>query len=148
MFLGNNLIIHWELVSMMEEVSAGGVVIFGNTILLLKKFNGDWVLPKGRVEKDETLKETALREVLEESGVKAEAVKYIGMVHYKYKNLKENEMVYKTVHWYLMKTNSMDCTPQKKEGFVDAVFVHIDKAKNLVRYQDEKNIIIKGLKML
>ncbi|WMM25990.1 NUDIX hydrolase [Tissierella sp. MB52-C2] len=133
---------------MMEEVSAGGVVIFGNTILLLKKFNGDWVLPKGRVEKDETLKETALREVLEESGVKAEAVKYIGMVHYKYKNLKENEMVYKTVHWYLMKTNSMDCTPQKKEGFVDAVFVHIDKAKNLVRYQDEKNIIIKGLKML
>jgi 8-oxo-dGTP pyrophosphatase MutT (NUDIX family) len=148
MFLGNNLIIYWELVSMMEEVSAGGVVIFGNTILLLKKFNGDWVLPKGRVEKDETLKETALREVLEESGVKAEAVKYIGMVHYKYKNLKENEMVYKTVHWYLMKTNSMDCTPQKKEGFVDAVFVHIDKAKNLVRYQDEKNIIIKGLKML
>ncbi|MSU00764.1 NUDIX hydrolase [Tissierella pigra] len=133
---------------MMEEVSAGGVVTFGNTILLLKKFNGDWVLPKGRVEKDETLKETALREVLEESGVKAEAVKYIGMVHYKYKNLKENEMVYKTVHWYLMKTNSMDCTPQKKEGFVDAMFVHIDKAKNLVRYQDEKNIIIKGLKML
>ncbi|MBU5426119.1 NUDIX hydrolase [Tissierella pigra] len=132
----------------MEEVSAGGVVTFGNTILLLKKFNGDWVLPKGRVEKDETLKETALREVLEESGVKAEAVKYIGMVHYKYKNLKENEMVYKTVHWYLMKTNSMDCTPQKKEGFVDAMFVHIDKAKNLVRYQDEKNIIIKGLKML
>lgn len=133
---------------MMEEVSAGGVVTFGNTILLLKKFNGDWVLPKGRVEKDETLKETALREVLEESGVKAEAVKYIGMVHYKYKNLKENEMVYKTVHWYLMKTNSMDCTPQKKEGFVDAVFVHIDKAKDLVRYQDEKNMIIKGLKML
>ena len=36
---------------MIEEVSSGGVVIFGNTILLLKKFNGDWVLPKGRVEK-------------------------------------------------------------------------------------------------
>lgn len=133
---------------MIEEVSSGGVVVFGNTILLLKKFNGDWVLPKGRVEKNEAIKEAALREVLEESGVKAEILRYIGMVHYKYKNLKEDEMVYKTVHWYLMKTNCMDCTPQKKEGFVDAVFVHIDKAKDLVRYKDEKNIILKALRMM
>ena len=133
---------------MIEEVSSGGVVIFGNTILLLKKFNGDWVLPKGRVEKGEEIKDAALREVLEESGVKGEIIKYIGMANYKYKNLKENEMVYKTVHWYLMKTNSMDCIPQKKEGFVEAMFVHIDKATDLVRYQDERNMIIKGLKMI
>lgn len=133
---------------MIEEVSSGGVVIFGNAILLLKKFNGDWVLPKGRVEKNESLKNAALREVLEESGVKAEIIRYIGMVHYKYKNLKEDEMVYKTVHWYLMKANSMDCTPQKKEGFIDALYVHIDKAKDLVRYQDEKDMIVKGLRML
>lgn len=133
---------------MIEETSSGGVVIFGNTILLLKKFNGDWVLPKGRIEKDESIRDAALREVLEESGVKAEIVKYIGMVHYKYKNAKKNEMVYKTVHWYLMKTNCMDCTPQKKEGFVDAKFVHIDKVKELVRYKDEKKIILKSLKMM
>ncbi|NLK43304.1 MAG: NUDIX hydrolase [Tissierellia bacterium] len=133
---------------MIEEVSAGGVVIFSNTILLLKKFNGDWVLPKGRIEKNESIKEAALREVLEESGVRAEILNYIGMVHYKFKNLKDNKMVYKTVHWYLMKANSMDCVPQKKEGFVDALFVHIDKAEDLVRYEDEKKIIAKGLKMV
>ena len=133
---------------MIEEVSAGGVVIFSNTILLLKKFNGDWVLPKGRVEKNEKIEEAALREVLEESGVRAEILDYIGMVHYKYKNLKENKMVYKIVHWYLMKANNMDCIPQKKEGFVDALFVHIDKAEDLVRYEDEKKIINKGLKMV
>lgn len=133
---------------MIEETSAGGVVIFRNTILLLKKFNGDWVLPKGRIEKDETVRDTALREVLEESGVKAEIVKYIGMVHYKFKNTQENDLVYKTVHWYVMRTNSMDCTPQKKEGFVDAKFVHIDKAKELVRYEDEKKIILKSLRIM
>ncbi|NLV88219.1 MAG: NUDIX hydrolase [Tissierellia bacterium] len=133
---------------MIEEVSAGGVVIFSNTILLLKKFNGDWVLPKGRVEKNESIKEAALREVLEESGVRAEILNYIGMVNYKFKNLKDNKMVYKTVHWFLMKANSMDCVPQKKEGFVDALFVHIDKAEDLVRYEDEKNIIAKGLRMI
>lgn len=133
---------------MIEEISSGGVVVFGNTILLLKKFNGDWVLPKGRVEKGETIKEAALREVLEESGVKAKIQKYIGRAQYKYKNFKEEKMVYKTVHWFLMETNCMNSTPQKKEGFIDAVFVHVDKAKNLVRYEDEKNIILKGLKII
>ncbi len=122
---------------MIEEVSAGGVVIFGNTLLLLKKFNGDWVLPKGRVEKDEDIRETALREVLEESGVKAEIMRYIGMVHYTYKNIKGDEMVYKVVHWYLMKTNSMESIPQKNEGFVEATFVHVDKATELVKYKSE-----------
>ncbi len=133
---------------MMEEISAGGLIVFENTILLLKKFNGDWVLPKGRVEKGETIKQAALREVLEESGVKAEILKYIGMANYKYRNSRQNETVYKTVHWYLMQTNCMDCTPQKKEGFIDAVFVHMNKAKDLVRYEDEKNIVKKGLKMV
>ena len=133
---------------MIEEISSGGVVIFGNTILLLKKFNGDWVLPKGRVEKGEGLGDAALREVLEESGVKAEIGEYIGKVNYEYKNLKLNKKVSKTVHWYLMRANNMDCTPQKKEGFVDAVFVHIDKATDLVRYKDERNMIEQGLKML
>lgn len=133
---------------MIEEISSGGVVIFGNTILLLKKFNGDWVLPKGRIEKNETIQEAAIREVLEESNVKAKPLKYIGKVQYKYKNFKEDEMVSKTVHWYLMKSNCMDCTPQKNEGFINAVFVHVDKAKDLVRYEDERNIILKGLKMI
>ncbi|MCK9444860.1 MAG: NUDIX hydrolase [Tissierellaceae bacterium] len=133
---------------MVEEVSAGGVVVFGNAILLLKKFNGDWVLPKGRVEKNESLEEAALREVFEESGVRAEIIEYIGLVNYKFRNLKENKTINKTVHWFLMKSGSMDCTPQKKEGFVDALFVHIDKAENLVRYVDERNIIAKGIKMI
>jgi len=131
-----------------EEVSAGGVVVFGNTILLLRKFNGDWVLPKGRVEKNENTRITAIREVLEESGVKAEIIRYIGMVHYTYKNIKGNEMVYKTVHWYLMKTNSMESVPQKREGFVEAKFVHIDKVLDLVKYKDEKKIIMKALKFI
>lgn len=131
----------------MVEISAGGVVVFGNTILLLKKYNGDWVLPKGRIEKNEEVEATALREVLEESGVKAEIIDYIGEIQYDYKNLQENEIVSKTVHWFLMRSNNMNCFPQKKEGFIDAMYVHIDKAKNLVRYDDEKKIIKKGLEI-
>lgn len=132
----------------MEEISSGGVVVFGNTILLLKKYNGDWVLPKGRLEQGENIKKAALREVLEESGVKGEIIDYIGSVHYNYKNLKEDEMVSKTVHWYLMRSNNMDCIPLRKEGFIDAMFVHKEKAKDLVRYADERKIILKGIELI
>lgn len=133
---------------MIKEVSSGGVVIFKNTILLLKKYNGDWVLPKGRVEKGEKLKTTALREVLEETGVKGEIIDYIGKINYEYNNTKNEELVSKTVHWYLMRSNSMNCTPQKNEGFVDALFVYKYKAKELLRYEDEKKILKKSLQMI
>lgn len=132
----------------MIEVSSGGVVVFGNTILLLKKYNGDWVLPKGRLEKDESISMAALREVFEESGVKAEILEYIGEINYRYKNLRRNETVFKTVHWYLMKSGSMYCIPQRKEGFVDARFVHIEKARGLLKYPDERKIISKGIELI
>ena len=117
---------------MREEISAGGVVLFGNAILLLRKFNGDWVLPKGRIEAGEQKKEAALREVLEETGE----------IHYTYKeNWDENKAVHKTVFWYLMKSRNMDTVPLKEEGFVDAKFIHLDRVVDLARYNDEREII-------
>ena len=63
---------------MIKATSCGGVVIFRGKILLLYKnyknrYDG-WVLPKGTVEAGEEYKETALREVHEETGVKASAI--------------------------------------------------------------------------
>lgn len=127
---------------MKEEISAGGVVVFGNAILLLRKYNGDWVLPKGRVEKDEKLQEAALREVKEETGVDAILDRYLGEIHYTYKeNWDETNRIHKTVHWYMMKSNNMDTVPQKEEGFVEAKYVHMDKAVDLAKYPDEREII-------
>ena len=71
---------------MTEATSCGGVVIYRGKILLLYKnyknrYEG-WVLPKGTVEKGEEFHETALREVREESGVKATIIKYVGKSNY------------------------------------------------------------------
>ncbi len=132
----------------MKEVSAGGVVVFNNAILLLKKFNGDWVLPKGRIEPGETLEETALREVFEESGAKCEIIKYVARSDYKYRSYKFNQEVEKTVHWYLMTSHKMDCKPLKKEGFIEATFVHKDRASSMLKHDDERKIIEKTLELL
>ena len=71
---------------MIEATSCGGVVIFRGKILLLyknykNKYEG-WVLPKGTVEAGEEYKDTAMREVYEETGVKATLMKYIGKSQY------------------------------------------------------------------
>ena len=49
--------------------AAGGIIIDGDRVLLLKKpALGEVMLPKGHVEPGETAAETALRETIEETG--------------------------------------------------------------------------------
>ena len=86
---------------MIEATSCGGVVIFRGKILLLyknykNKYEG-WVLPKGTVEAGEEYKDTAMREVYEETGVKATLMKYIGKSQYSF--TVPEDVVEKTVHW-------------------------------------------------
>ncbi|WP_026476708.1 NUDIX hydrolase [Alkaliphilus transvaalensis] len=131
---------------MRREVSAGGVVVFGNAILMLKKYNGDWVLPKGKVEEEEALEDTAVREVFEEAGVKVEVINYLGQIEYTFKNTwHDNNRIHKTVHWFLMQSKNIECVPLKKEGFIEGKFVHINRAVDLAKYQDEKEIIEKAI---
>ena len=89
---------------MIEATSCGGVVIFRGKILLLyknykNKYEG-WVLPKGTVEPGEEYKDTAAREVLEETGVDAQIIKYVGKSQYTF--TVPDDTVEKDVHWYLM----------------------------------------------
>ena len=131
-------------------VSCGGVVIHRNKVLLLyKNRNGrymGWVLPKGTVEADETYKQAALREVREESGVAAEVKKYLGKTQYSFKAVPErshedNEILFKTVHWYLMTANSFYCKPQAEEYFADAGFYKQHEAFHLLKFHDERQVM-------
>ena len=128
---------------MTEAVSCGGVVIHdGKVLLLYKNQNGrymGWVLPKGTVEPGETYQQTALREVKEETNSDAEIVKYIGKTQYTFRG--NEDIVSKTVHWYLMVTDSFDCKPQDEEFFVDAGFYKQHEASYLLKFHDEKQMM-------
>lgn len=128
---------------MIKATSCGGVVIFRGKILLLYKnyknrYDG-WVLPKGTVEAGEEYKETALREVHEETGVKASAIKYVGKSQYTFNTA--HDVVVKQVHWYLMMADSYYSKPQKEEYFEDSGYYKYHEAYHLLRFPNERQIL-------
>ena len=94
----------------------------------------DWSLPKGKVDKKESWKETALREVLEETGYEAKIKKYAGSISY----LLEGKP--KVVLFWHMKIKSEK--KSKMNGEVDEVrWVTLEEAKPLLDYPEELKII-------
>ena len=131
---------------MIEATSCGGVVLFRGKILLLyknfkNKYEG-WVLPKGTVESGEEFKDTALREVFEETGVRASIVKYVGSSDYTF-NVPD-DTVEKEVHWYLMMAESYYSKPQREEYFVDSGYYKFHEAYHLLKFANEKLILEKA----
>ncbi len=131
---------------MIEAISCGGVVIFrGKVLLLYKNYmnkSDGWVLPKGTVEEGEEYTETALREVLEETGAKASIIKYIGKSEYRFTI--PDDVVEKEVHWYLMIGDSYYSKPQREEYFVDSGFYKYHEAYHLLKFSNEKQILEKA----
>ena len=131
---------------MIEAVSCGGVVIFRGKILILykhfqNKYDG-WVLPKGTVEEGESHKETALREVLEETGARARIMKYVDKSEYTFHI--PDDKVSKEVYWYLMMADSYYSKPQREEFFTDSGFYKYHEAYHLLKFANEKQILEKA----
>ncbi len=69
---------------MRPEVCVGAVVRRGGEVLLIKRANppqaGRWSIPGGRVEAGESLHDALRREVLEETGIRVDVVRFIEVV--------------------------------------------------------------------
>ena len=133
---------------MTEATSCGGVVIFRGKILLLyknyrNKYEG-WVLPKGTVEEGEEYKETAIREVREETGVSASIIKYVGKSQYTFNTAQD--LIVKDVHWYLMMSDSYHSRPQREEIFLwTQGYYKYHEAYHLLKFTNEKQILEKSV---
>ena len=125
--------------------SAGGIIIKQNgdgpRILVTQhsKHKG-WDFPKGHREIYENEQQTALREVEEETGVKAEIIEKAGQTQYFY--YEEGQKVLKTVVFYLMKYTG--------EGEASTAFevsamkwLPIDKVEEQLTFKDTKQLWLK-----
>lgn len=102
-----------------RDVSAGGVVyrcgaegeIFVALVGRLRPRR--WALPKGRPQVGETLEQTALREVGEETGLRVRIVQPLDEIHYWF--VWGGVRHYKTVHFYLMEVTGGDTADHDAE---------------------------------
>jgi ADP-ribose pyrophosphatase YjhB (NUDIX family) len=65
------------------NVGVGGAVVHNGKLLLVRRASrygrGNWQIPGGYIEPDETMEVAAVREVAEEAGVQAEVVGVLGI---------------------------------------------------------------------
>jgi len=130
-----------------REVSAGIVVFDNDSVLVIRNRFGEWVLPKGKIEPFETPPEAALREVLEETGVRAKIMCPLGTTEYAYVSDVTGELVDKTVYWYAGTPVGNDdgvyphTEPQRDEGISCAQFVTWQSALDMLTYKDSRNLV-------
>ncbi|MFV0502532.1 MAG: NUDIX hydrolase [Lachnospirales bacterium] len=128
---------------MIESTSCGGIVFHKGKVLLLYKNQygkyAGWVMPRGTMEPGESTKETALRELKEEASVVGKIINYVGKTQYTFQGY--TDAVRKTIHWYLMVSDSFYCKPQKDEFFTDAGYYKLHEAYHLLKFHDEKQIM-------
>jgi len=123
--ISNFIELEWkQMCSIFKFVQASGGLVLnqGSEILFIKR-NGVWDLPKGHVEKGESLSETALREVLEECGdLQLKIAKYLKATYHIY--WFEEEWRLKETTWYLMTCSEVNrLIPQIEEGIEEVIFV-------------------------
>ena len=104
--------------------ASGGLVknIKTNHFLFIFR-NKKWDLPKGRINKNEEVKNAAIREVEEETGVQdLSIIKPLNTTYHIFKKNRKYRL--KKTYWYLMHTDySNKLTPEKKEGIDKAVWI-------------------------
>lgn len=103
--------------------AGGGLVINNNNDVLLIYRRGKWDLPKGKLDKGETLEECAVREVMEETGLKN--VKLISPLTITWHTYHEGtKFIMKESHWYNMKVNGdQKLVPQTEEDIFEIKWV-------------------------
>ena len=104
-----------ELKKMFKIIKAGGGVVNNNKkeILFIYRMK-KWDLPKGKLDKGETIKQCAKREVEEETKVKVSCGKKILSTWHTY--TKNKKFILKKTTWYMMESiDDSKMKPQKKE---------------------------------
>lgn len=110
--------------------AAGGLVENEASELLMIFRRGKWDLPKGKLDKGETLADCAVREVEEETGLqRIELMAPLPVTFHTYHE--GSKYILKESYWYHMKTGGpQQLVPQKAEGIEEVKWVSRDKARD------------------
>lgn len=134
-----------------DAISAGGVVWRRNpdglieVVLCGRKDDSLWCLPKGTPDGDETIEQTAVREVEEETGLRVRQGPKLGTINYWF--VANGVRFHKRVHHWLMEPVG-GSTAEHDHEFDRVEWVPIATAHDLLRYENERRMVRKAAEAL
>jgi len=133
-----------------REPTAGGIVFRrkpngeGVQFLLIQDAKNRWTIPKGHIEEGEDSKQTAGREVREETGLKeVEVLFWLGKINFRYRRV--SSLVLMTTEIFLIRAigDTDDITP---EDWMNGVQWHDSKdALEKIEYEDIGKLMLVAL---
>ena len=136
-----------EIKEIVREPTAGGIV-FRMTpdqkdieILLIQDSKNRWTIPKGHIEPGETAKQTAVREIGEESGLKhVDVLTWLGKIHFKYRRLEK--LVLMTTQVYLVQSLDKNEHPTKEKWMNGIRWFSFSDALDAIEYADIEKLML------
>lgn len=147
-----------QALAVRREISAGGVIWRRNEsddrieVVLVRPAGRDtWVLPKGHVEPGEAVKDAAVREAREESGLQVVAGERLGDVSYVYSWHDQPGLppvrIFKRVYFYLMQAEGGDLSAHDAE-IAEAKWVDLEEAPHQATHKTERELLAKARTIL
>lgn len=137
-----------------REPTAGGVIFRHNKdkhnqieILLIQDAKDRWTIPKGHIEEGETAKETAEREIGEETGLeKVKVMHWLGKINFRYR--RASSLVLMTTEIFLVKALG-DTDKLKPEEWMNGIkWFPAAEALDKIEYDDIGKLILLALKKI
>lgn len=128
--------------------SAGGIVVRveggrPSLVVGLRRRDGDrhggtWTLPKGTPDPGESLEETAVREVEEETGLRVRITAPLPSIEYDF--VQGGMRIHKTVHYFVMQPVGGDLARHDRE-FERVRWVGFEEARSILTFETERALV-------
>lgn len=136
-----------------RETTSGGVIVRKSLtdgklqVLLVQDAKDRWTIPKGHIEEGETPRQTAEREIIEETGLKEMEIRdHLGKVDFRYR--RQNTLVLMTMHVFLVKALG-DTNKLQKEDWMNGIqWFNFYEALDKIEYEGIEKLMLLGLKKL
>lgn len=136
-----------------RETTSGGIIFRRNEqskqleILLIQDAKHRWTIPKGHVEEGEEPRDTAEREIREETGLQdMKVMNWLGKVNFRYR--RTNTLVLMTMHIYLVQGLGDTNNLKPEEWLTDIQWLPAAEAVDKIAYEDIGKLILLGMKKI